>query len=88
MAGSSVKSECVTIHSLSSCVTAMGRRKDAQKNLTCRDGVQVLGTQANLVKEHSTDYLGVMQKDCASMLHRSLNLFILDMKMYRSCSTA
>jgi hypothetical protein len=49
-------------------------RKEAQKNLTCRDGVQVLGTQANLVKEHSTDYLDVMQKDCASMLHKYLNL--------------
>jgi hypothetical protein len=52
----------------------MGGRKDAQKNLTCRDGVQVLGTQANLVKEHPTDYLDVMQQDCASMLRKYLNL--------------
>ena len=66
---SSVKSECVAIHPLPSCVKAMGGRKDVQKDLTCRDGVQVLGTQANLVKEHSTDYLDVMQKDCASTLH-------------------
>ena len=41
-----------------------GWKKDAQNNLTCRDGVQELGTQANLIKEHSTDYLDVMQKDC------------------------
>jgi hypothetical protein len=51
-----------------------GWKKRCAQNLTCRDGVQVLGTQANLVKEHSTDYLDVMQKDCASMLHKYLNL--------------
>ena len=52
----------------------MGGRKDAQKNLTYQDRGTVLGKQAYVRNDHSTDYLDVMQKDCCIDVAMILNL--------------